>query len=280
MSRCVTLAVALTLLAAVVPAPAAAVTAIVVPAQSDSYPGVEELWEEYPLDEERGRERGDGESDPSRDTTPAPAPGETGPAEPADDRDDRDVVAADQDHQPATLTVAAAGGGTLLALLAVALLTRRRSRRRRGQEVPYALSMRAVRNVYAEGFTARDGIGAFAGFVHAVAVGPDPKGDEMLCLDDPHGESALWVRRSEVTALRTVEAAGGIQEEQITPKGAADVALGSEAQDRGAWGRPGEEMGEARSPSSRFVPASRTSHGRSAGVPSGRRAGSSGRRRP
>lgn len=191
------------------PAPAAVEPLL---AQSRSYPGVDELWRQYPLDKgqtQQGGQAGRPSATPREDALPAarPQPGTQPPVTaPEPSRATAPTPApTDQRDAPAGSSSAWPWIGLGLALLltagiATTAIRVRRGNRRRSREFAEGRG-----NLYAEGFTDRDGIGAFHGFVSAVAGGSGPKADRMLCLDDPAGEEPLWVRRSEVSTLRSVE---------------------------------------------------------------------------
>lgn len=94
----------------------------------------------------------------------------------------------------------------LLALLVVVIVVihlrvrRTRMRHRR----PAATSVWGDSgNVYAEGTTDRDGMGAFRGFVQAMRSDSGSDADLMLHVHDANRGQPIWVRRYEVSSLRS-----------------------------------------------------------------------------
>lgn len=224
-------------------------TALGAPLAQAAAPGVGELWEEFPLEEGRslpeedgtasdadGSVRPQGEQDAQRATptpasgqpsaaTPTPAAGQPAPATP---------TPRSRPAPEASDTGSGSQGGVVIAVLVLALAAAagllgfarmRRAHRERERESAYPVWGHSS-NVYAEGATDRDGIGAFRGFVYAMGSDAGPDADRMICVNDPSRDEPIWVRRSEVDLLssgRTAEPAeanGGA----ARPHGAASAS--------------------------------------------------------
>ncbi len=185
-------------------------------AQAPADTGVGDLWDEFPLEDGSpvpggqggGLTDADGRVKPRAQpksetlqtpTTKVPAP----------------TVSPSPAQAPAAQATGNGGGDDgrslssiwivlLIVLLLVVdiliFLRVRRARRRRQRESAYPVWGHSS-NVYAEGSTDRDEIGAFQGFVYAMGSDSGTEADRMLCVHDPSRDEPIWVRRSEVTSL-------------------------------------------------------------------------------
>lgn len=196
------------------PAAVAPSSAVGLPlAQSDPVTGVDDLWKEYPLDPDGADP---GAAGPTPSDTPDAAAAGRGPGAIDDPADDQ---------SPAATSPPTAGGGSvpvvpilvgLAAVAVVSILAVAVGRGRRPEPLAMANASSAAprpdivevrHRVYVEGSTSRDGIGHFAGFVHATVVDDEPTSDS-LCIGEPGSEAALWVRRSEITTMRAPQVDG------------------------------------------------------------------------
>lgn len=179
-------------------------------ARTSSDTGVGELWKQYPLEDggalsgSRGSKPKPGKpgkaggspskSAPTASASPRPQPTAQAPRKPAADKSGGSWLGP--------LSIAALVVVLLIVDVLVFLCVRRARERRRESAYPV---WGHSSNVYAEGSTERDGIGPFRGFVYAAAPGAGPDGDRMLCVHDPLRDEPIWVRRSEVSSLRSDE---------------------------------------------------------------------------
>lgn len=175
-------------------------------AQERSVAGVEDLWNEYPLEEDR--------ADPQ---SPAPSAGERSNDEAQPARDPAPDVSDERD--PTVRTFIALG---IVAILAVVLARAVGSSwSAPAPPEPAAAGSSGTethRNVYVEGSTERDSIGDFRGFVHDTTAGDEPSADSLY-ISDPARAGLLWIRRSEVTTIRVPDADGVEGEGEGVPAG-------------------------------------------------------------
>lgn len=186
--------------------------------------GVGDLWDQYPLEEPTPtRQRGGGvTSDADGRVAPRGAPSVKPQATPlgTPDRpppaDRRDAGSSDGLRLVAALLATLAAVGLVLAAS-----IRRVGRRRRTREATYPVWAHGT-NVHAEGFTERDGIGSFRGFVYAMGSETGPEADRMLCVHDADRDTGVWVRRSEIESLLSQPAAP-MPNRPDAPSAAAEV---------------------------------------------------------
>ncbi len=186
-------------------------------AQERTVAGVEDLWNEYPLEENR--------ADPQSPAPEAPAEGDTEPgaspdaggrsgdapapsagAESGDEAQSQRTPAPDAgDERDPTVRAFIALG--IVAVLAVVLARAIGSSwSAPAPPKPAATAgAEARRNLYVKGSTERDSIGDFSGFVQTTVVGDEPNADS-LCISDPDRAALLWVLRSEITVIRVPDA--------------------------------------------------------------------------
>ena len=161
--------------------------------------GVGELWEEYPLEE--GRRLPEGNAGMNRGTareSPSPRPEAT-----ADEASAPSAAGDRGSGSPLTATWIVLLVALLAAVAVVALLRLHDAHRRRRLERAANPAWGQRSNVFAEGATEREGIGAFKGFVYAMDSVTGSDGDRMLWIHDPSRDKPIWVRRSEVASLTT-----------------------------------------------------------------------------
>lgn len=187
-------------------------------AKATAEPGVDGLWKEYPLEEGKALPdaKGGVATDANGTATPQAGKGAArSPAAPASGKRTPQSTQSTPRDQASQNGGASGGGGLkigwivgvilLLVIVDVIVFLRvrraRRTRRRAAEHPVWGQSS----NVYAEGATDRDGIGAFRGFVHAMGSATGPGVDRMLLVRDPAREEPIWVRRSEVVTLSTGE---------------------------------------------------------------------------
>lgn len=175
-------------------------------AQKSGGDGVEELWRQYPLNPSSTDTAPGAATTPGTTTAPAPVTGsaDSASAEPAPAPRAQTTASGDPDTRTillGTAVVALAAAGA-----AVLLIRRRRDR------VPTFATVAAAPPestipTYVQGVTDRNGIGDFEGLVSGRTVAPPPVSEPLYLVRDPRREQPVWVRRSEVRTLRTVEAA-------------------------------------------------------------------------
>lgn len=197
--------------------------------------GVERLWEEFPLDGDRSR-ADDGVSSPARpDATlaaaedaegadarevapaaPAAAAAPAAPAAEAPARERSEPPSTDEGERDessirallALLTVVVVAAG--LARVIGSSWSTPTSASPDGWTPPTpphaaaddgAPGSEPESVIFVEGSTERDRIGEFRGFVQATMVTDEANAD-LLCVEDREHERELWVRRSEIKAIR------------------------------------------------------------------------------
>lgn len=185
-------------------------------AQAPADSGVEELWEEFPLEEGRPVPDADDRSPSDADGTVTPqagqgaAPQNTPASAPQATPDPAPAAQPPGEDRSSSSAIWIAP--LVVVLIAVGVITFLRVRRGRRRQRENAYPVWGQRsNVYAEGSTGRDGIGSFRGFVYAMNSGSDPEADRMLCIHDPSRDEPIWVRRSEVAVLSSGETARPVE---------------------------------------------------------------------
>lgn len=194
--------------------------------------GVERLWEEFPLEGDRSRADDEVSSAARPDATPAGAEDAEGadgrqvaPAAPA-----AEAPARERSEPPSTDEAERDESSirALLALLTVVVVAAGLARvigsswstptsaspdSSTPSTPPHAAAddgapgSKPESVIFVEGSTERDRIGEFRGFVQSTVVTDEANAD-LLCVEDREHERELWVRRSEIRAIRVKGGSG------------------------------------------------------------------------